>query len=83
MKAYPERPYGETEQGFYDRLAGLTLADLSLDDFRRWAAYEYLAGGLVQLSPMTRLRSWMSPVRPNSPARTSQGQTRESREAEL
>jgi len=45
MKAYPERPYGETEQGFYDRLAGLTLADLSFDDFLRWAAYEYLAGG--------------------------------------
>lgn len=45
MKAYPERPYGETEQGFYDRLAGLTLADLSYDDFCRWAAYEYLAGG--------------------------------------
>lgn len=45
MKAYPERPYGETEQGFHDRLAGFTLADLSLDDFLLWAAYEYLAGG--------------------------------------
>lgn len=43
---YPERPYGETEAGFMNRMAGRTAATMSLADWLRFTAYEYMAGGV-------------------------------------
>ena len=45
---YPERPNGETEKEFQERIKGRDWSQLTLSDAERARSYQYLAGGKVR-----------------------------------